>query len=105
MTERVLESGLQIAKPIYDLVNQSIIPGTSLSPKEFWPKFAAIVERFSPLNRDLLAIRVDLQSQIDAWHSSHQDGFELVLHERACRLRQCNVQNRVVKHGDAGLKT
>ena len=76
MTERVLESGLQIAKPIYDLVNQSIIPGTSLSPKEFWPKFAAIVERFAPLNRDLLAIRVDLQSQIDAWHSSHQDGFE-----------------------------
>ena len=76
MTERVLESGLQVAKPIHDLVNQSIIPGTGFTPAQFWPKFASIVERFTPLNRDLLAVREALQSKIDVWHTDHKDGFE-----------------------------
>jgi len=76
MTERVLESGLQVAKPIHDLVNQSIIPGTGLTPAQFWPKFASIVERFTPLNRSLLAVREELQSKIDVWHTDHKDGFE-----------------------------
>jgi malate synthase len=43
MSERVQESGLQVAKSIHELVNQSILPGTGLTTEAFWPKFAAIV--------------------------------------------------------------
>ena len=49
MSERVQESGLQVAKSIHELVNQSILPGTGLTTEAFWPKFAAIVERFAPI--------------------------------------------------------
>ena len=36
MVERIEHSGLQIAKPIYELVNQQICPGTGIGPDQFW---------------------------------------------------------------------
>jgi malate synthase len=68
MTERVEVSGLQVARSIYDLVKQDIIPGTGVDIDVFWQSFAAIIVDFSPKNRGLLAKRDALQAQIDAWH-------------------------------------
>ena len=76
MSERVQESGLQVAKSIHELVNQSILPGTGLTTEAFWPKFAAIVERFAPINSELLRVRDDLQAQIDIWHRENTGSFE-----------------------------
>ena len=36
----------------------------------FWRGFGALLERFAPGNRALLARRDQLQSQIDAWHTA-----------------------------------
>jgi len=68
MTERVEVSGLQVARSIYDLVKQDIIPGTGVDVDTFWQSFAAIIADFSPKNRGLLAKRDALQTQIDNWH-------------------------------------
>ena len=76
MSQSVQEFGLKVAKPIHDLVNQSILPGTGIKPDHFWSKFAAIVERFAPINAHLLSVRDDLQAQIDNWHIAHSEGFE-----------------------------
>ena len=71
MSQSVQEFGLKVAKPIHDLVNQSILPGTGIKPDHFWSRFAAIVERFAPINAHLLSVRDDLQAQIDNWHIAH----------------------------------
>jgi len=76
MSQSVQEFGLKVAKPIHDLVNQSILPGTGIKPGHFWSGFAAIVERFAPINAHLLSVRDDLQSQIDNWHIAHSESFE-----------------------------
>ena len=76
MSQSVQEFGLKVAKPIHDLVNQSILPGTGIKPDHFWSGFAAIVERFAPINAHLLSVRDDLQSQIDNWHIAHSESFE-----------------------------
>jgi len=76
MSQSAQEFGLKVAKPIHDLVNQSILPGTGIKPDHFWSKFAAIVERFAPINAHLLSVRDDLQAQIDNWHIAHSEGFE-----------------------------
>ncbi|TNE78103.1 MAG: malate synthase G [Gammaproteobacteria bacterium] len=68
MTERVQVSGLQVARSIYDLVKQDIIPGTGVDVDAFWQSFGAIVGDFAPKNRQLLKKRDELQAQIDAWH-------------------------------------
>ena len=76
MSQSAQEFGLKVAKPIHDLVNQSILPGTGIKPDHFWSGFAAIVERFAPINAHLLSVRDDLQSQIDNWHIDHRESFE-----------------------------
>ena len=76
MSQRIEESGLQVAKPIHDLVNQAILPGTGVSESAFWVSFAAILAEFGPRNRALLDKRDQLQAQIDQWHSANSDGFE-----------------------------
>ena len=76
MSQSVQEFGLKVAKPIHDLVNQSILPGTAIKPDHFWSRFAAIVERFAPINAHLLSVRDDLQAQIDNWHIAHSESFE-----------------------------
>ena len=76
MSQSVQEFGLKVAKPIHDLVNQSILPETGIKPDHFWSGFAAIVERFAPINAHLLSVRDDLQAQIDNWHIAHSESFE-----------------------------
>ena len=76
MSQSVQEFGLKVAKPIHDLVNQSILPGTGIKTDHFWSRFAAIVERFAPINAHLLSVRDDLQAQIDNWHIAHSESFE-----------------------------
>ena len=68
MTERVQVSGLQVARSIYDLVKQDIIPGTGVNMDAFWQSFASIIADLAPKNRELLAKRDHLQTQIDQWH-------------------------------------
>jgi malate synthase len=75
MTNPTLRSGLKIAQPIFDLVNNRICPDSGIDADEFWAAFAAIVERFAPRNRKLLAQREHLQSQIDQWHRANQASF------------------------------
>ena len=76
MSQSVQEFGLKVAKPIHDLVNQSILPETGIKTDHFWSGFAAIVERFAPINAHLLSVRDDLQAQIDNWHIAHSESFE-----------------------------
>ena len=44
--ERVEVSGLQVARSIYDLVQQDIIPGTDVDVDAFWQSFASIITNF-----------------------------------------------------------
>jgi malate synthase len=68
MITRIPVAGLQIAKPLYDLVRSEIAPGTGISSDKLWQGFAAIVRELTPRNRALLARRDELQARIDAWH-------------------------------------
>jgi malate synthase len=68
MSARVTLAGLQIARPLHDLVRDEIAPGTGVSADRAWQGFAAIVRELTPRNRALLARRDELQARIDAWH-------------------------------------
>ena len=68
MSTRIQVAGLQIAKPLYDLVRDEIAPGTGIPAERAWQGFAHIVRELTPRNRALLAKRDELQAKIDAWH-------------------------------------
>ena len=81
MNKRIERSGLQIATPIYDLITAKVCPGIAIDPDMFWSKFADIIHKYAPINRDLLEKREKLQSQIDAWHVEHLGNFDFATYK------------------------
>ncbi|KEZ75654.1 malate synthase G, partial [Salinisphaera hydrothermalis C41B8] len=76
MTQRIERAGLQIGKPLYDLI-ETALPGTGIDSEMFWAELAALVEEFGPKNAALLKHRVDLQETLDKWHREHRgDAFD-----------------------------
>ncbi|MFF2115605.1 hypothetical protein, partial [Rhodococcus koreensis] len=65
MTERVEVGGLQVAKVLYDFVNEEALPGTGIDVDGFWSGAVKVIEDLAPKNRALLATRDDLQARID----------------------------------------
>ena len=75
MSERIHHSGLQIAKPIFDLVAEEVCPGSGIEADNFWRDFAAIIRDLAPINRQLLEKRDSLQAAIDGWHRERKGSF------------------------------
>ncbi|SNT04802.1 malate synthase G [Pseudomonas segetis] len=70
MTERVQVGGLQVAKVLFDFVNNEAIGGTGISSEKFWTGAEAVINELAPKNRALLAKRDDIQAQVDSWHQA-----------------------------------
>ncbi|NWN91524.1 malate synthase G [Marinobacter adhaerens] len=72
MTERVQLGGIQVAKNLYDFVNNEAIPGTGLDADKFWADFDAIVNDMAPRNHELLAQRQSIQEKMNTWNREHK---------------------------------
>ena len=68
MSERIQIGNLQVAKILYDFINEQAIPGTGVDPTAFWSGVDTLVHDLAPKNRALLNKRDELQAQIDSWH-------------------------------------
>ncbi len=73
MSERVELHGLSIARELYDLVCDEIMPDTGVDPDRFWADLSRIVADLGPKNRALLDKRDELQAKIDGWHQANLD--------------------------------
>ena len=71
MSARIECAGLQVDPEIYALLENEILPGTGLEATAFWKALADIVKTFTPRNRELLAIRDEMQAKISAWHKAN----------------------------------
>ena len=72
MSEYVSQNGIQIARELFDFVNDRALPGTGVDGAKFWQDFAQLLGTFAPRNAALLEKREKLQAQIDAWHIDHK---------------------------------
>ena len=71
MTQRVQIGRLGVAEALHRFVDEEALPGTGLDSGTFWDGVGALVRDLAPRNRELLARRDELQSQLDAWHREH----------------------------------
>jgi malate synthase len=76
MTDRIQTGGLQVAKELYDFVNEKAIPGSGVTSEAFWSGLDQLVHELAPRNRELLQKRDDLQKQIDTWHQENKGQFD-----------------------------
>ncbi|MCC5881899.1 MAG: malate synthase G [Halomonas sp.] len=68
MSERVTRHRLQVAAELDRFINDKALPGTGIDSESFWAGVDAIFHDLTPKNRELLAERDRLQSQLDTWH-------------------------------------
>ena len=73
MADRIKAGSLQVDKELYDFINREALPGTGISAEGFWADFDRLIHDLSPRNRELLAIRDELQRTIDAWYQEHKN--------------------------------
>ena len=71
MTARTACHDLQVDTILYRFIEDKVLPGTGIDSDRWWRGFAQIVHDLSPKNAQLLAERDRLQSELDAWHSTH----------------------------------
>jgi malate synthase len=87
MTDRIQLGGLQVATVLHQLLENEIAPGTGVEPADFWRALESIVNDLAPRNRDLLAVRDDMQAKINAWHAANpgagydRDAYKAFLEE------------------------
>ncbi|WP_428540751.1 malate synthase G [Profundibacter sp.] len=61
-------NGLKVSEVLAEFVNQQALPEIDISAEHFWAGFSDLVHDLAPKNQALLAIRKDMQKQIDDWH-------------------------------------
>jgi malate synthase len=71
MTPRISAHRLQVASDLYQFIDSKVLPGTGVTPENFWKGFDAIVADLAPKNIALLAERDRLQTELDTWHKAN----------------------------------
>ena len=61
MTDRIEIEGLVVDTQLAAFVNEQALPGSGVEPAAFWAGLSAVIHDFGPRNRDLLALREDMQ--------------------------------------------
>ncbi len=94
MTDRIEKFGLQVARPLHDMIENEALPATGVAADTFWQGLSELVHGFGPRNRALLERRDQLQAQIDAWHRAHRsephdaDAYRSFLYEIGYLVRE-----------------
>ncbi|NNC23488.1 malate synthase G [Salinisphaera sp. USBA-960] len=73
MPEYVAQHGLQIGRPLYELLEHAL-PGTGVDSDVFWRTLADLVAQFTDRNAALIDRRHDIQQSLDDWHREHRGG-------------------------------
>ena len=63
--------GLKVDTAFFDFVEKELLPAIDVEPAGFWSGFEALIDELTPVNRELLQTRDDLQQKIDDWHLAH----------------------------------
>ena len=55
MTTRIQKHGLQVAASLHQMIETEALPGTGVTPDQFWKGLSELVHTLGPKNRALLA--------------------------------------------------
>ena len=66
------KNGLRVERVLHDFLVNEALPGSGLDEASFYKGLADLVSTFAGRNRELLAVRDEMQAKIDAWHAANR---------------------------------
>ena len=93
---------LSVSNELHDFINKELLNDTKISPKKFWEGFDKAIYELSPINKELIQIREDLQKKIDGWHIKNK-GNQINLDEYKKFLSKIGYLKKV--GSDFNIKT
>ena len=76
-------NSLKVSTKLLEFVNNELLKNTSVNPKKFWVNFEKAVYELTPINKELLKIRENLQKKIDEWHIKNKGNeFDLIEYKK-----------------------
>jgi malate synthase len=72
MSDYIQSNDISIDSALHGFITDSVLAPLALDADRFWADFAALLDRFVPVNRALLDKREDLQAKIDDWHRARK---------------------------------
>src|SRR3546814_13438018 len=66
---------IAVAEPLYQFVNDQVLPGTGVEDDDFWKGLSDYLTAFAPRHRPLLDKRDMLQAGNDQWLRTHPGAF------------------------------
>ncbi len=64
---------LQVATELYEFVNREALPGSNVDQQSFWSGLETLIKDLAPKNKELLAIRDEIQQKLNNWHLEHKE--------------------------------
>jgi len=59
---------LSVSDELLNFINNEILKDTKISPEKFWLGFDKAIHELTPINKELIQTRENLQKKIDNWH-------------------------------------
>ena len=87
-------NNLSVSSDLLNFINNELLKDTTISPENFWKGFDKIVHELSPINRELIKTRDELQKKIDAWHIKYK-GNEINIEEYKKFLKEIGYLKEV----------
>ncbi len=66
-------NNLKVSEKLVSFVDNELLKGIDITPKQFWSGFDEAVHELAPKNKELIKVREDLQKKIDEWHTNNKD--------------------------------
>jgi len=72
MDNRIKHHNLHVSSSLDEFVKSKMLKGISINPNQFWKSLSIIINKFTPINKQLLAERKDIQVKINKWHKDNK---------------------------------
>lgn len=72
MTQYVKIGNLQVSQLLANFIREEALPNSGVDEGVFWEGFEQLINELAPKNKQLLAVREELQKKINAWHKENK---------------------------------
>ncbi|KHE71630.1 malate synthase G [Halobacillus sp. BBL2006] len=76
MSDYVKVGNLEVDSKLYEFIVSEALPESGVNQDQFWEDFNTLIHDLTPINKELLAKRDEIQKQIDTWHNDHSGSYD-----------------------------